>query len=276
MASSEFLENYRLAEPTIRKLYDSGLRLAILDALSKGPMRLADLRRAVDSNAPNTSSKAKELEEMELVERQDGLYTLTPFGRSALKKVTENIDFCCAHEKFRGYWSTHNIEDIPSFLLDRLGDLKNSNLIGPCSSNVVEVHDRFIKALNSAESRIYGAVPIFQEAYFKAGVKWIERGIDVQMLLTDEILSICAKLGGEKVAKLCDGTGKFKAFRIDELPLALMVSESYMTLALKSKQTGSLVETNLWSTDPTALQWMIDLFEHFKKQAMLVNLEDYL
>jgi len=56
---SELLADYDSAKDTIHKLYNSRLRLAILDALKDKPMRLSDLRRAVGANAPNTSPKPR-------------------------------------------------------------------------------------------------------------------------------------------------------------------------------------------------------------------------
>src|SRR5512137_125435 len=115
MASSLFLQNYTLAEPTLRKLYDSKLRLAILEALGDGPMRLADLRRTVNSNAPNTSTKAKDLEDMGLVERIEGDYALTPYGRAVSAKIHESVEFYATYEKFKEFWWTHVTSGIPDY-----------------------------------------------------------------------------------------------------------------------------------------------------------------
>ena len=101
--TSGLLKDYDLAEGTIRGLYDSRLRLAILDALRDKPMRLADLGRAVDAKAPNTSSRAKELEEMGLIERAGGNLRLTGFGRAALDKMVDSIEFYANYEKFKKF-----------------------------------------------------------------------------------------------------------------------------------------------------------------------------
>jgi predicted transcriptional regulator len=127
--ASEFLENYRMVEPTIRKLYDSSLRLAILDALKDGPMRLADLRRAVDANAPNTSSKAKELEGMGLIKRENGEFTLTSWGKAVCERISESSKFYATYEKFKNFWETHHLEGIPPEFMNRVGDLYDSWLV---------------------------------------------------------------------------------------------------------------------------------------------------
>ena len=63
---------------TLRSLTSSRLRQNILNSLNK-PMRLCELKRAVGSNAPNTSSKAKDLQNLGLVKRDRGDYIYINF-----------------------------------------------------------------------------------------------------------------------------------------------------------------------------------------------------
>jgi len=98
-------------------------------------MRLADLRRAVNSNAPNTSSKAKDLTAMGLVEREGGDYRLTPYGRAVRNKSEEFFQFYATYEKFKDFWSTHDTSGIPDFLWARIGELNNSELVRNIETN---------------------------------------------------------------------------------------------------------------------------------------------
>jgi predicted transcriptional regulator len=134
------LDDYQVAGDLARKLLDSKLRLGILAALEKGPMRLADLRREVNANAPNASSKAKDLERLGLVERIDGDFALTAYGRAVKERVEESLRFYATYEKFKEFWSTHHMESLPPEFIDSFDVLNDSVLIKASRENLIAPH----------------------------------------------------------------------------------------------------------------------------------------
>jgi len=277
MASSEFLENYKLAEPTIRKLYDSTLRLAILDALKDNPMRLADLRRVVNANAPNTSSKAKDLEGMGLVERADGDFQLTPYGRAVRARTKEALEFYSTYEKFRKYWEGNVTTGIPDFLWFRLSDLNDAQVVETSAKDVTKVHDSFVVLLNSIKEKFYGVSPIFHEEYLMAANMLIKKGVDTQLIVTNDVLKVCAKKGGKKTIDLWDNSKNCKIFGIPDLTVAFTVTENFLSMGLRSKHIpDSYMHADLQSVNPCAVKWGLALFDYYKKQAKPVKLSDYL
>jgi predicted transcriptional regulator len=276
-ANSKFLENYDLVEPTIRKLYDSRFRIAIIDALSKKPMRLADLRRAVNSNAPNTSSKAKELEGMGMVERVDGDYQLTPYGQAVRGRMQDSFEFYTTYEKFKEFWIKHETSGIPNYLWIRLGDLSNSNLVLTTPIDVTGVHDSFVVLLNSIKKRFYGVSPIYQTEYLDATHMMVEKGVDVKLVLTTEVAKICAKALREEGARLFDKSKNCEMCILDNLNVAFTVSEAFLSFALKSKHLeASYMDMDLQSYDQRVIQWGMDLFEYYRKQAKPIKMCEYL
>ncbi len=273
-----FLENYSLAEPTVRKLYDSKLRLAILDALSNSPMRLADLKNAVKSNAPNTSAKAKELEEMGLIERIEGDYALTPYGRAVRSRAQESFEFYATYEKFKEFWDTHITTGIPDHLWARLGELNDSVVVKDLASDVTHSHDVFVELLDSINKRFYGISPIYHSEYLRATLAILEKRLDAQLIVNKEIFKVLTSLKGDQgkqVKELCD-RGKWFVFE-GHLSVAFTVSECFMSLALESKNDPTqYMNMDFESTSPRAIQWGLDLFDYYKKQSTPVKLSDYL
>jgi len=268
---------YDLVEPSILAVYGSKLRLAILDALAEKPMSLSDLRRKVNANAPNTSSKAKDLEELGMVERKQGAYELTPWGRAVQRRTIKTASFFSAYEKHKDFWESHITSGIPPELWDDLGDLDDAYIIGTSPTNVVQLHEAFIEALNSAKSHVHGMTPLYQEAYFQAAVSWVQNKIPAKVILTDEILKICADRAGKDIVQLCDTADTLRLFAYPKLPVAIMVSEASFTLALESTgKTASFVDMNLWSKNQKAMDWGIRLFEYYKASSKPVKLGDYL
>jgi len=276
--SSSFLENYSLAEPTIRKLYDSKLRLSILEALHDKPMRLADLRRVVSANAPNTSSKAKELEEMGLLERIEGDFQLTPYGHAVRERTQEALEFYSTYEKFKEFWDTHRTDGIPAELWLRIGELNDSVLVKDTTTNVTESHDKFVELLKSIKKRFYGISPIYHDEYMKEVFSKLNANVDCKFVVSKEIFDLIVNLPSKERQTLRKIGDRAKWLIYEKhLTVAYTVSENFSSLALETKvEPTHYLTMDFQSTNPRAIKWGLDLFDYYKKQAKPVKLADYL
>ncbi|MBN2518507.1 MAG: winged helix-turn-helix domain-containing protein [Candidatus Altiarchaeota archaeon] len=277
MAASEFLKNYELVESTIKKLYDSKLRLAILDALKEKPMRLADLRNAVNANAPNTSSKAKELEDMGLVERMEGDYQLTPYGRAIVQRMSESLQFYATYEKFKEFWETHDTSGIPDFLWARLGDLEDSRLVTVDEGDMTAIHNTFMELLKSVQKSFCGVSPAYHKEWWAMLVSLAKKGVDTHIIVTSEIIRMCIKnAGGNQIKELDSCSNAHFGLCQENLKVAFTVCESFLAMGLNDKGGRYTMDMDLQSTSPRAIQWGLDLFEYYRKQAKPVKLSDFL
>jgi len=276
--SSDFLKSYDLVESTIRKLYDSKLRLAILDALKDGPMRLADLRRAVNANAPNTSAKAKELEGMGMVERVEGDFQLTPYGNAAQERAKESLDFFTAYEKFKDFWGNHDLSVIPAHLLARLGELKESKFAEGAKDDVMESEGAFLEMFKSIRKFCHITCPVYNDIYAEAVESMRKKGVEMEVIVTPSVLKKAIEFLKRKRNSRPWASG-IKLFELEDLSIGLGVSERFFTLSLllkDAKTSYMFIAPDLESTDSRAIRWGLDLFEYYKKQAKPVKLSDYL
>ncbi len=275
-SSSSFLEDYDSAKDTLRRLYDSRLRLAILDALKGGPMRLSDLRRAVGANAPNTSSKAKNLEEIGLVERS-GDYKLTSYGLITRELIHETLAFCSVFENFKEYWDTHAVEAIPEEFLKRLGELKGLKLVKVSRSNANAPFEILFKNIMDAREKFYGLCPIYYKNWTELPIPLSKKRIDTQLILSEPIFKESTKILTKDIVEKFDKHSQlYETKEKGSLP-AFMSTEKFFVLALESKTAPSIyLDAMLISTHPSAIKWGLDLFEHYKKRARPVKLADYL
>jgi predicted transcriptional regulator len=277
MGKSSFLENYDACEDTIRKLYDSRLRLSILDALKDGPLRLADLRREVDANAPNTSAKAKELEEMGLIERVEGDFVLTLHGRVTLQKITEEAKFYATYEKFKDYWQSRRLDFIPDEPWSKIGMLHNSEVIKSPQTNTTHTHDHFVKNLLAVKKTFNGISPIYHQDYINAIKQMMQNGVVIELIVTSEVFSEIAKRLVPEELKLIALYPKIKIYLCERLDSGISVSESFSNLCIVSKtDVVSLMDQYLHSTGPDAVSWGTDLFNYYKERSKPVKLSDYI
>jgi predicted transcriptional regulator len=280
MAPSEFLENYKLAEPTVRKLYNSKLRLAILDALKDGPLRLADLRRAVNANAPNTSSKAKELEEMGLVERVGGDFQLTRYGRATLEKLSESVAFHFAYEKFKEFWETHDTGDIPDELLAKIGMLSKANFIKADQRDItkpITCMEDYAEKTKKGYTIIGPFDWFFSDRLADIIMRNAKRGVKGKYITNEETLRNLFKEHKRYMQELVK-TGNMQIFVFPRvMKFASTVADNFFSFGLFSKKTGNYdVLHDLMTDDPKAIEWCYQFSEYYEKKSKLINPSDYL
>jgi len=274
--SSELLKDYDLAEPTIRGLYDSRLRLAILDALKDGPMRLADLRRIVNANAPNASAKAKDLEDMGLLERIEGDFQITPWGNAVHAKTLELIEFYSTYAKFKEFWCKRDMGGIPTYLMTRLGELRNSEIVLDDPTNISSVDKRFYELINSSNVFWKGIFPMYDPQWSKLAMKAVSKGVKFDLIVTQNVLNGMKKSLKREERKTALEYGGITIRLLPEEPkVALAVTDKFFSINLKL--TGAETrfrEADMLSFDPRAIQWGLDLFEYYKKRAKPMKLSE--
>jgi len=272
------LEDYEKSEETIRKLYDSKLRLSILDALKEGPMRLADLRRAVNANAPNTSAKAKELEEMGLLERVDGDFDLTSWGRTVLIQIKNNLQLVSTYEKYKEFWETHHMEGIPQEFLSRLGELHDSDLVKCSKENPIKTHEVLVEYLGTVKKELYVMSPILQNEWVTGLAHLLDNGVRMGFIFTKPMVAQFAK-AAETLGKLGDFNDKAEFYIYPEevsLP-AFLASDTFGCLSIEAKAVpGNYMDMKLYSKNPEAIKWDIDMYNYFKSKYPKVKIKDYL
>jgi len=275
--ASEFLENYEIAGPVLRKLYDSGLRMAILDALKDGPLRLADLRRKVGANAPNTSSKAKDLEKMGLLTREGGDFKLSDWGFTLLDALRQEIRIFTTYMKFKEYWDTHTIEGIPPEFRSRLGLFSTAELIKPKSDDIDWPDRNFINLVKSVKKRFWGVTSIFREEYLPPVLEIAGKGADVRIIISESLVPPLIKAMPKQVLPQLSELKNLRFFIIRErLLMGFDLGDDFCTLGLESKTGPSThMDMNLVSHDPDCITLHEEMFHYFMKKAKALNFSDY-
>jgi len=167
----------------LRTITSSRLRLNILRSL-ESPMRLSDLRRAVNSNAPNTSSKAKDLQELSLITRDNGDYQITHMGKLVSQRVSVLLDTLTTLYTHINFWSGI-IDKLPDDLLDSIHEFKGARLVVNNRTNLDRVRGEIIRGINRAEGELLVIMPAHSEGILKAVEKASQRVKTVLISLDD-------------------------------------------------------------------------------------------
>jgi predicted transcriptional regulator len=142
----------------LRALTSSKLRWGILESLER-PKRLSDLRRIVGANAPNTSTKAKDLQRLGLIDRDNGDYYMTRAGKIVhvrLSMLMDTLDALYAH---RDFWF-RILEHLPEEMILHIHHFKKAILIKAGRNDLEIVKRELLRYIQKAEDELLVVLPV--------------------------------------------------------------------------------------------------------------------
>ncbi|MGB9978489.1 helix-turn-helix transcriptional regulator [Methanobacterium sp.] len=274
MHITDILNFYEEVKDDIKSQNTSSVRTKIVISLSEGPKRTKDLRELTGIPASTILHGINELEKQELVLREGDNFFLSEIGKIMSLKLIDTIRSSVSLKKLQRLLSNHEIKDIPQDLLMDIGDLSNSQLIEADNIDVFKVHGTHLEIVLDSK-RIRGISPIFYPNYPETFKKIIENDINVELILTSDVLEKTIKSvdKGKKDLKKLIETGNLNLWRLDkDIKVAFTVTDKFMTMGFFSVNGMYDPTRNLVSNDSDALSWGNRLFEYYCKQADKVEL----
>lgn len=122
----------------LRLVICSDLRKNLLICLNEDKKSLGDLRNELNISSTTAIHALRELEKSNLVfQDRDKNYALTKIGRILTLKVADFSNAVDVLKKYERFWLEHDLTGIPEHMMEKIGWLKNSNVIQIDSLEVV-------------------------------------------------------------------------------------------------------------------------------------------
>jgi predicted transcriptional regulator len=246
----------------------SDLRMNILLVLNSGKKSLGELKILLNISATTAIHTLRELGRGDLVFQDiDRKYSLTKIGKVAALKL---IDFSNAAEvlkKYDRFWLDHDQSGIPEFLLEKIGWLKNSNVMQIDSLDIVKTHESFVQFIKPAKW-VKGVSPIFSADYPVIFKEIIEKNVNTQLILTDAVFKKTIDvLGKENFDELISKYLLDLSITDENLKVAFTVTDNFISIGLFTDNGLYDPTHDLISTDGKAIQWGTELFEYYRGRA---------
>ncbi|VVB96191.1 Methanogenesis regulatory protein FilR1 [uncultured archaeon] len=246
----------------------SDLRKNLLMCLNEDKKSLGDLRNELDISSTTAIHALRELEKSNLVfQDKDKNYALTKIGRILILKVADcsnAVDVIKKHERF---WLEHDLSGIPGHLMEKIGWLKDSNIVQIDSLDIVKTHESFVRFIKPAKW-LKGVSPIFSADYPVVFKEMIERNVNTQAIVTNAVLKKTVDaFGKENFDKLISKYQLDLSVIDEDLKVAFTVTDGFLSVGLFTNNGLYDPTHDLISTDDKAIQWGIELFEYYRKKA---------
>jgi predicted transcriptional regulator len=251
----------------------SDLRKNLILSLYESQKSLGDLRASLKISSTTAIHALKELEKGNLTfQEKNKKYSLTNIGKIIAIKL---LDFCNAAEvlqKHERFWLEHDLSGIPHDMIEKIGWLKDSNVIAIDVLNIIKTHEHYISSLSNAKW-IKGVTPIFSSDYTNAYKVLAEKNIIIKLVLSQDVLKKLIEVMGPDYLDFLINKHQAEIFVTDEnLKVAFTVTDVFFSLGFFNNIGVYDIAQDLISTDDMAVCWGHELFKYYQEKSKIYKI----
>ncbi|WP_455634787.1 helix-turn-helix transcriptional regulator [Methanosarcina mazei] len=249
-------------------VFRSQKRRDLLLLLGEEPRTMEEIKVILDVSPTAILPQIKRLTDSDLVIQKNGSYELTDMGEQVFKKVRSLVDVLCLVEK-DNYWMEHDLDGIPQYLLDRIGDIKDCNPIKADPSQIFEPNTELLDFFSSSRYLMVFS-SFYRPEFLPLFLKLARLESDVSLIFTESVLEKFLHNYERKIRKFTTMDNTELSVCKDGVKIAeLIVSDRGMMISLFDDQ-GRFYHEYMHCTEPQAISWAKELFDFYKSRTLKV------
>jgi predicted transcriptional regulator len=214
-------------------------RLGILRKLMEKDWKMNEVARKLDLTTTETFRQLQRLSEGLLVQKQpEGTYAITEYGRLVLQ-LSASLEFVFKHKE---YFAKHDVSQLPSQFLSRIGELAQANLM----MGMVESTMKSSTLIGEAKRFMWAVSPEPVPQAFDDISKQIPKGAEYRILSPQPPV---------KLPNLENRT-------FSDPPAIMAVTEKEAAICFRFIE-GRVDYAGFFGKDPAFLNWVKDLFLYY-------------
>lgn len=251
-------------------IFRSERRRNLLIFLKDRPRSIDEIQENLCTDSVSVLPQLKKLKDKKLVIQKDHIYELSIIGKVIVEKMPPLLDTLEVLEDNFDYWSRRNFEGVPPVLRNRIYELKNCKLIRPDLSHMFELDPEFVDNLLLSR-QVFGFNSYFHPSFISLYLEIAKKEAEVSLMLTEPVLKRFKADYTEDLQTLI----KFEHVNLSLFPKSsklagFTVTDKFFLLTVFPK-IKSFEYESLFSSEPQALKWGVDLFSHLQKEAIQVK-----
>jgi predicted transcriptional regulator len=250
-------------------LFMSEKRKGVLLLLQNGAQGTEHLLRSLGTTRQALLPQMKVLEEHYLIVHYDDTYELTTIGKLVVDKMAPLLDTLEAFDIDIDYWGTHDFDFIPPFLLKRMNDLRECEIITPPLAELYSLHKTYHE--NKITEHVYSVGNLFYPDYQTKFTEMIDNNITINYIVSEDLLN---KVRTEYYDdfKVFIKSKYFKLYVYNKkMNFLFFTFDDYHIVINSLKKDGSFDNKYVLCNKEDALKWGKDLFDHYLRNSRPVT-----
>ncbi|WP_406660356.1 winged helix-turn-helix domain-containing protein [Methanolobus sp. ZRKC3] len=247
-------------------IWFSEKRRKILLLLLDGPKDPEEMKTAFGVTWRSLILPLKELKEEELICNTDGFYELSNIGKLIAENMKPINGILDLFGKDTDYWVKRDLDSIPQYLLDRIGDLEDSTIIEPELNDMFEPPEEFTRSLVNSKY-VHSVFSIYHPLYPPLYNELAEHGTEISIILTESVLERMHEDRQEELEKMQHSENiNLFLYENESLPPSIVVTDNLFSASFFDSQ-GMYDHRDIMSFSKSSLKWGEKLFRHYQKMS---------
>ncbi|SFM31449.1 helix-turn-helix transcriptional regulator [Methanolobus profundi] len=250
-------------------IYASDKRKNVLLLLQNGSQKMEHLLDSIKTTRQALLPQIRILEDHHLVRHYNDTYELTTIGKLIVDDMRPLLSTVEVLGPDIDYWGTHNIDFIPPDLLKRMREFKNCKIINPSVTDLYSMHKSFHDKKNTGS--VFKVTNFLYPDYRTIFNELLENNVTINYIVSQQLLDKIKTehyedfkffIGSEFFNLYVYNNGfKFLFFTFDDFHIVISLLRT----------DGDFDGKFILCSDPDALKWGKDLFDHYLKDSTQIT-----
>jgi predicted transcriptional regulator len=244
-------------------------RKDILFLLEESPKTLSEIKNYFNSTSPEILPRLKEMEQANMILKQEGLYQLSSVGKVSAIYYRSFLDTLASIEANEDFWRNHDLDSIPETILSRIRELKDCRVIKDETEHIYDSHKSFIENVMSS-TQFMGLASIFLPNFPKMFLGLARKNIPVSIIVTQKVF---LQVKREYMAEI-EEFFKYEHTSLyvsEDARVSFGVTDRFCSLSLFFENGTYDPRSDLVGFDPSSIKWGEDLFNHYKEKSIEIK-----
>lgn len=251
-------------------LFLSDKRKDLLLLLVERPREIEEIKNTLGGTSSAIMAQIKILIGQGLIVHEGEMYKLSSLGEVIVNKMDPLLKTLNVYEENRDYWQNHNVNSIPSYLLNQIEDLGHCELVEPELDRMYDLPKRIETELFKSRC-LMEVSSYFSPALPSLYIELIRKGINVSLIITDPVFE---RFRNEYFELLEEYLNKENA-NLFVCTCNIGIASSIVTdrfLALSFFYKNGIYHNHaLMSVEKDSISWGESLFLHYRKNSRQIT-----
>lgn len=247
-------------------LFASEKRKIVLLLLRDGAKEMEYLLKYLGTTRQALLPQMKVLENHCLISHYDDTYELTTIGKLIVDDMGPLIYKSEVFDSDIGYWGSRNLDFIPSYLLEKIDQLRNCEIINPSLTELFNVHKSLNPNYNISRT-VYVVTTMLYPNFDSIITEILENDVDFRYVVSQELLNMIRTEHQEKFAKFI----KNKSFNMyvchKEMNFLYFTFDNVHSILCMLKNNKEFDHKFMLCRGQSAINWVKELFEYYLKES---------
>ncbi|WMW22962.1 winged helix-turn-helix domain-containing protein [Methanolobus mangrovi] len=251
-------------------VFRSDKRKNVLLLLQNEPQEMEILLNSLGTTRQALLPQMRILEDHYLVSHYDDAYELTTIGKLVVNEMVPLLGTTDVFDEGIDYWGTRNLDFIPPYLLEKIGELKDCEIIHPPLTELYSIH----KSLNpeyKVSSTVYVITTILYPGFNSIFTEMLESNVTIYYIVSQELLNkIRTEYRTEFVHFIKNKSFKMYVYN-KKMKFLYFTFDSVHSLISMLKSNGEFDNRFVLCKGQSAVDWTKELFEYYLEDCVPVT-----